>query len=839
MFHLKFLCRQRVFALLTLASVGSVAALIFVASTVVAATFVDEKKPPAKEPQAAIVQIVPTSREKPQAGSILMKNGLIYSGMCSKATTLAPLRSNVVSTERFNQHLDMRMVDQKARELYLPIRRSERPVPDNLVWPSLTFEIRQKRQSRKTMPAGVPTLSPFNSEGIAEGKLYRVNGKVEDIQAGIISINELYAEVLCLTHDWTYAIAFDAIPRESLTGILKKVTNFDTEADVRLNLVRMLIKGNRLPEAKTLFKEVKVDFPELAARHEYQKQIDEQIAGQITAVLEERRDVGQHQLAANFARIHPKDDLTPETIVRVNQLIRFYTDTNRRIERVQAALPALVAEIDDAKLREPSVLIHRLIAGQIDADTIDRFAAFELIADSAENADPADADAAANEDDPASAEEQLALAFSGWLMGTDGTVKNLRDVISLYDAREHILDYLNTDPSEDSVRQSLADRISKMEGVGIERVAAIVRHLPAIQPPQLESSGEDSGGKFVINAGTDSWPMVGIAPPEYHETRQYPVVIVFHGRFDTAEKSLGWWRSHAEKHGYIVVAPQWLPEGGVSPTEQNYDASAESHQKFLATMRRIRTSLRIDDDRIFIAGHDLGGDAALDIGTSHPDMFAGIVSVCGVAQRHLQWTAPNAIQVPWYVVIGDAQGDWFERMSMVAARFFKRDDEMDIDYDMVFVKYPFRGLERYAEEADDIFSWMSRQTRSRHPEKVYARVLRSTDVNWSWVRLKSVPPQFAQMDNPDASFDGAYRPAELNVRRDDRNLIRVKSSPSDLTLLLSPEMPGLDVNQPIRIHNGRKTSNVDYHPQISHLLDELYQTGDRSRLCFMRVEVAK
>jgi hypothetical protein len=95
------------------------------------------------------------------------------------------------------------------------------------------------------------------------------------------------------------------------------------------------------------------------------------------------------------------------------------------------------------------------------------------------------------------------------------------------------------------------------------------------------------------------------------------------------------------------------------------------------------------------------------------------------------------------------------------------------------------------------------------------------------------------MDNSDASFDGAYRPAELNVRRDDRNLIRVKSSPSDLTLLLSPEMPGLDVNQPIRIHNGRKTSNVDYHPQISHLLDELYQTGDRSRLCFMRVEVAK
>jgi pimeloyl-ACP methyl ester carboxylesterase len=835
MFNLKSFCQKRVIAFLTLVSAGTIAAVFSVQPTVIAASFADENKQ-AKEPQAAVVQIVPASREKPSPGSVLMKNGLIYSGMCSKATTLAPLRSNVASTERFNQHLEMRMVDQKARELYLPIRHSERPVPDNLVWPNLTFEIRQKRQSRKTMPAGVPTLSPFNSEGLAEGKLYRVNGKVEEIQAGIVSINELYAEVNSLTHDWSYAIAFDAIPRESLRGILEKVTNYDTQADVRLNLVRMLIKANRLPEAESLFETVKMDFPELAGRQEYQQQIREQIAGQITAVLEERRDVGQHQLAANFARIHPKNDLTPETVVRVNQLIRFYTDTNRRMERVQAALPALLAEIEDPKLREPALMIHRLIANQIDADTIDRFVAFELLADAAANAEPAEVEADA--DNPISAEEQLALAFSGWLMGADNTVKNLRDVISLYDAREHILDYLNTDSAEDSLRQTLADRISKMEGVGIERVAAIVRHLPAIQPPSIETSEKDSSGRFSINGASDAWAMMGLVPPEYHETRKYPVVIVFHGRFDTAEKSLGWWRAHAEKHGYIVVAPQWLPEES-GPAEKSYVGSAESHQKFQATMRKIRNSLRVDDDRIFVAGHDLGGDAALDIATSHSDMFAGIISICGVAQRHLQWTASNAIQVPWYVVIGDAQGDWFERMGILAGRFFKRDDEMDINFDMVFVKYPFRGLERYTEEVDDVFSWMSRQTRTRHPEKVYARLLRSTDVNWWWVRLKSLPPQFAQLDTPDVSFTGAYRPAEINVRRDNRNLFRVKASPADLTLLLSPEMSGLDVNQPIRIHNGRKTSNVDYHPQISHLLDELYQTGDRSRLCYMRVEVTK
>lgn len=826
---------------------ATIAVLLLAASLSTAVTCATDEAKGGQAPKAAVLQIVPPSRQKPQPGSVRLTNGLIFSGMCSKATTLAPVRKGAGPSDRLDQNLDVRLVDQEAREIYLSTRRSEPPALNNLVWPTLTFTIPQKRLERKSMPTGIPTVGPFDSDGIAIGKLYRTNGTADDIQVGIVAINELFANVSCLTHDWSYSIAFHAIPRDKLLSILSKAEGFRDDHTVRLNLVQMLIKANRLPEAAALFNTVKTDFPGLVDGQQYQQEIREQLARQITSVLEERRSIGQHHLVSNAARVHPKHDLTPETVVRVNQLVRSYDDNRQRTERIRAALPALIARIDDPVLRDSATRINRLVSSQIDDDTLSRFAAFELIAstipDEAANnvgADPVPGD------DGLPPEQQLAMAFSGWLMGAENSVKNLNDVVSLFDARQAILDYLNTDASESVIRQRLMEGILRTEGVGIDRVAAIVRNLPAIQPVRIETLFEGAVGTFTISDPGDSMDAIGIVPPEYHETRQYPVVIALHGRFDTRESYLGWWQVQAEKNGYIVVAPEWRKEQADEEESEKdpadthyYDASAETHLRFLAFVRKLKNTLRIDDDRVFVAGHDLGGEIAMDMATSHPDLFAGIISVCGAGRRHLQWTAPNAILLPWYVVVGDSQGDWFDRMGTLAARFFHRDNEMDIDYDMVFIKYPFRGLEPYYEEADDVFEWMARQKRTPLPEKLYARLLRSSDLHWSWLRLKTLPTQFAQLDAPSDPTEGTYHPCELKARRDNRNLIRITATPSDLRLMLSPEMSGLDINKPIRVSTGRKTTSVDYAPRISDLLEELYDTGDRSRLCYMYVEVPK
>jgi pimeloyl-ACP methyl ester carboxylesterase len=796
------------------------------------------------EPPVAIVRIEPPSREAPQLGSVQLKNGMILSGLCSSASTLAPLRINMNPNERFDQKLEMRLVNQRAREIYLPVRTSERPALNNLVWPSLTFTIPQERIKRSPLSSGIPDLGPFDERGIATGKLYKPNGSAEEIQTGIVAINELYADVQCLTHDWNYSVSFDSIPRDKLPEILSRVKGFSEKPFVRLDLVRMLLNADRLPEAQSLFDTVKENFPELAAAQaNYLQLIREQQAKQITSVIEQRRDLGQHQLASTAALLHSKDQLVPETIVRVNQLVRFYEDVGQRVDRVKSSLSALVADVDDPAVRDSVNVINRLVAGDINVNTIDRFAAFELIAltEPAGNNGVEQVRAIAGNPERVTAEEQLAMAFSGWLMGADHTSKSLIDVVSLFEARQLLIDYLNTDSSEIELRRDLAGRISKLEGVGIDRVAAIVRNLPACQPPRIEFEHAGACGRFQIAAGDNIMGAMGIVPPEYSEARQYPVVIALHGQFDSAESYLAFWQRQAEKNGYIVISPEWhvAAESAAPASLKIYDASARTHLRFLNLMRTVKHSLRIDDDRIFAAGHDVGGEAAADLVTSHPDLFAGVISICGMGRRHLQWTVPNAILLPWYFVIGDAQGNWFDRMSPLTAKLFKRDDEMRIGYDVVFVKYPYRGLERYTEELQGIFEWMGRQRRVRYPEKVYGRLLRSTDLHWSWVRLAQLPEQFAQLDAPSNPLDGQYRPTELNVRRDEKNFIRIKAAPSDVTLLLSPEIPELDVNSPIKIHTGRKTIVVDYKSDISHLLEELYNTGERSRLCYMRLDVQR
>lgn len=776
------------------------------------------------EPKAILKEIPLPPPDRPAPGSIRVENGMIFSGMYSKASTLAPIRRGGGPLDRPDQQLEMRLIDQKAREIYVSGRRAEPPVANNLVWPNSIFVIPQKRISRKVMPEGVPTLGPFDGNGISRGTLHRPNGRKDDIVVGIVAINELYAEVSCLTHDWSYSITFDSIPRQHLPDILSHVED-SRDRNVRLDLVKMLIKAERLPEAGVVFSSLLLNFPELANSEE-QMQIREEIARQITKELEQRRDQGQHKLAANGARVLTRNNLTPETVVRVERLEKDYEAIEQRIEAVRAGLPELVAGIEDDQLRESITLISRTVLGDINPDTIDRFAAYEIVASTTGDIPP---------------DEVLGMALSGWLLGAENTVRNLNDVVSLFEARELIMDYMNTSPDEVAVRQALAERISGLEGLGVERVAAMVKHLPAFAELPIEFSDPAAGGSFVLEATDSSLGAVGRVPPEYHESRQYPLLFALHGPFDDAARNLSYWQGLADNNGYILIAPNWSKrtdeEPGVPPNA--YASTAEFHRQFLGLVSRLKRHLRIDDDRVFVSGHSFGGDVAMDLAASHPDLFAGVISICGTGFRHLQWTAVNAIQMPWYVVVGDAQAGWFDRMGPLSARLFRRDTEMKVVFDAIFVKYPSRGLEIYHEEFISIFDWMSRYRRNRSPEKIYANVLRSTDLHWSWVKLKGLPPQFAQLDTETPTQSGTYRPAELNLQSDESNLIRIRSSPSDMSILLSPDMKNLNLEKPIRIHNGRKMTSVDYDPEVTHLLEELYLTGDRSRLCHMRVDISK
>jgi len=752
----------------------------------------------------------PPPHNKPQPGTMKFKNGLLLSGMCSKEKQL--------NSDARGPELELRMVDQKSRQIFASNRQTEPPVVDLTQWPDLTFPIPQKVVSRDALPQGLPILGRFAENGIATGTIALPNGKEEKISVGIVSVNELFAEVKSLTHRWDYAIAFDAIPQDQLVSILQRTPDFRTNAFRRLEVIRMLIKGRRLLQAAEMLQNLQADFPALVGPPaQFQQQVREALARQFASVFEARSAAGQHRITVNGARLHPQNNLTPDTLVRVGRILKRYEEIDRRIVSIRLALPELAGSIEDPAIRLQAQQATRNVVAQLDADTVDRLAAYELIVDAAD-IPPAN---------------KLAMAMSGWLMNAEYSIQNLPETLALFEARLLIVDFLTTDDDEIPVRRDLVDRLIKLEGVSANRVAAIVRNATSPLPISVSIEAENSIGRFQIEATENSAGAIGFVPPEYHESRQYPLVIAFPGEFATPENYLKWYQSQAEESGAIVVVPQLSPDGAIE-----YGASAAEHTHFLNLLRKLKLGLRIDDDRVFVAGHGIGGEIAMDMTTSHPDLFAGVISICGLGRRHLQWTAWNAVEVPWYVVVGEGQPGWYDRIGILLTKLMKRSDESHQFCDAMFVKYLNRGPEIYFEEADDVFAWMALHRRDRFPENINADILRSTDLSWSWVQLDSVPSQFTKLDAPSKFNDESFRPSRLKARRTSK-YFAVDALPGNrCAVLLSPEMPNFDIQQSYLITKGSKRKTVHYDPDIRVLLEQLRQTGDRSRLWFMKVEMS-
>lgn len=772
------------------------------------------------------VRILPVEQEKPIAATIRLRNGLILQGMCSVASTVAPLPASQREVDRPDQGLRMQQIDQGYRQIFVPVRRSEQPVPDVNAWPALAFGIPRERQPREQRPDVLPFPGIFDSRGIAETDVPGGSSGAT-LSSAIVALNELFAEVVSTTHAWNYRISLDAIPRQNLVSIVSQCSDFGTSATRRFEIVRMLMKAERYPEAGQILAGIAADFPEQLETVQMQLMVvREQMAAEITGELERRRDAGQHRLAWNGARLHPREDLTAEAVVRVDQLTREYDRIAVRVERIarslRAAVAALPAELPAA---EAEMALQTVLDG-LDANSVDRLAAYELLLDlRVEDRPPVD--------------EQLAQAFSGWLLGAEELVTRLEDVLSLFAVRQQVLDYLVTEIGEDAVRSELASQIARAEGVSVDRLAAMIRLLPAADPLLSAAAGDAGAGVFRLSATAESAAARIVLPAEYSQTRRWPLLLAFPRADSEADAWVDWWRAQTAAAGWILVVPVLAEDaaGNLNP-EQRYSASAVEHTQVLSLLRRLKRGLCIDDTRVFAAGHGPGGEAAMDMIASHPQQFTGVVAVSTPGRRHLQWTAGNAIEKPWYVVIGEAHPFWYERMNLLSAKFFRRGSEIETYFDMMFVRYPQRGAESFAGEVDDILEWMQLYRREAFPRQIYTRILRSTDVDYGWAELKSVPGQVAQLDDPTDPEADSFRPGTFNIRTV-RNAIIVESSPSDVDLFISPRLPDLDPEKPLRIVFAGRTQRIDYQPDVIDMLARLYQTGDHDRLSYMTIRLQR
>lgn len=687
------------------------------------------------------------------------------------------------------------------------------------------YTIAQKHDRRQRMLqtlGGVKVNKDFDEFG-RRTISFRLNGKMKPVVQGITKINPRYVTVSAMTdYDWEHAISTTALEEETLSSVLHKTID-KQDPQQRMGLAQFYIQAGMYVRAGNELDSVVRDFPEL------KDTVDQVITGlrstqaqQVLVDLRRRRDNGQHRLAALALSTFPKHNLSADVLKELEDLKRELDNRQFELERVRLSLSMLQRTIDDDAKKAKLEAIRSTVRDNLDTVGIERMAAFLKL----EN------------DDSLTSEQKLALAYSGWLLGSAYAITDLNQTLRFWQAKHFVEEYLI---SKDSVYQrDLLSKLDSLEGITPETMA---RMLTWIQPA-LETPGIRPGVPLRIEVA-DADPDTPVAyhvllPLDYSPNRAYPMIVALHPLERGPEAELAWWGGTEQKpgqshrHGYIVIAPEYIDKKLTS-----YDYDAKSHYITLKAIRDARRRFHVNSNKLFLSGHGMGGDAAFDIGMSHPDVFAGVIPISALAQHYCKWYWRNAKHVPWYLVSGELCRNSLVHPdhSAVLGRMLRYGHEFDITY----AEYVGRGYEHYFEEIHNLFDWMNRFSRQKNVKEVEATVLRPVDNRFYWIKAEGFPSNVLQAAVIDTGGKRSrVRPMTLDGKildgSDDHTTITINSGAKRHILNLSPDL--ISYNKRLWVRQGRSRKFNDFpEASLETMLNDFRERADRQNLVWTQIVI--
>ncbi len=765
------------------------------------------------------------------ATEVALKDGRVLRGKLGKVAGLAESPLAKQSDDGGSLQTIIVLDDNLRRTFF-----SERLVAPGGVRPEAKRQLEEKftiwqhalHSGPTVKSVGAPLrLDAFDDFGRRTYTMLTDKGVVPVIQ-GITELTPQWAKVEGIKQVWDMRIAASTIPSDTLRRILLKQVNPKVAEDYK-KIARFYLQGERYQEARQALESFVAAFPDQKEDVAQSLRLIEQLAAQqLLSELKLRRDAGQHCLVRDKLGKFPSEGVGGEILQGVREMIQEYDTREARRQDVIKHLTALSGRVPDSVAKENLKPILAEIAAEINYNTLDRMAAFLQNADDKEMADT----------------QKVALAISGWLLGADAATVDLSTALAAYRVRRLIREYLV--PAVSLERGRAFDYIKQESNVDAALVANLLSHMkPPFDPP---APVEGKPGYYQLEvAGLTKEPPVTYyvqLPPEYDPYRLYPTIVTLNGGGSSAELQVDWWAGawagetragQATRHGYIVVAPVWTAEH-----QRHYEYSAREHVAVLNSLRDACRRFAIDTDRVYLSGHSMGGDAAWDIGLSHPDLWAGVIPIVAQSDRYCTFYWENARYVPFYVVAGELDGGKLSKN----ATFGHLDQYLKIGFDTTVVEFLGRGHEDFYDEILRLFDWMGRFRRNFFPQKFACKTMRSWDNFFWWVELQGLPPK-ANVDPADWPPPSGTLPAEVKASITDKNGLNIHTGTSQVTVWLAPksERTGgtLDFKQRATIMvNGKRINGADQmiRPDLRTMLDDVRTRGDRQHPFWARIDSA-
>lgn len=701
--------------------------------------------------------------------------------------------------------------------------------------------VRQGGQEIASM-GPIVRIAPFDEFGRRIITINSSKGQVNLIQ-GITELTPTYAKVEGIVSDQSkfvsdMRIATSSIPHETLDKILRGQID-DTDPEQRKRLASFYVQAERYEAAAKELEAIAEQFDDAAVREQLApavRALKQSSARRLLKELELRRNAGQHTFVSSKLKTFPAEGVAGEILQQIREMIDQFDTQIARRDLILKKVDELLAKVKLEAERQKIGIVRNELQNHLNYNTLQRLTSFVQLAD----------------DESMLPQERLALAVSGWLVGSDQALVNLPVALSMLQVRALVREYMTTPDTLGRAR--ILEEIRAQEAGTPLYVARLIRQmLPLLDLPDVDP---DKPGYFKLAVdGPDGAPIpywVQV-PPEYDPLRRYPVIVTLNGAGTTPEQQVDWWAGawqeggwragQASRHGYIVVAPQWASE-----YQKSYQFSAREHGAVLYTLRDAFRRFSIDTDRVFLTGHSMGGDAAWDIGLAHPDLWAGVVPIVARADAYDTFYWENAELLPFYVVSGELDGDKMVQNARDLDRYLTR------GYPVTVVEYIGRGHEHFSDEIQNIFDWMDRYKRNFYPKEFTTQSMRPWDNFFWWVELAEMPPKGMVLPTDWPPSGG--RTVETTARVTQGNSIFVTSGAGHVTVWLSPEMLDFDEQTTITINGQRATMKAPtetggrsasdrrnrpsrlrfVEPDLETLLEDVRTRGDRLHPFWAKVE---
>lgn len=720
------------------------------------------------------------------------------------------------------------MIDAGMRRYYVPVQKVVDVLEDNGLGAPEIFDLPLPRRSRGYAVDQVGMMrdvTPFGPNGQRQITLNSPRGPLV-IDQKIFEIGPKFMRVSALKYDWEFGVATRSIPASALDAMIRKVTEQDKPED-RFAIVRFYLQADLFLQALAELDAIAIEFPDLKGRvDDFADQARQQLAQKLLSELKERQKHGQHYLGWSKAKQFPVEGMSASILRQVREFRAEYDKAREDGEQAIALLGELQGQIESEDTRVRLEAMRSEVVEKLNFETLPRLRPFMQQAN----------------DPTRTVEEKLALAYSGWVSGDDSAIDSLLLTMNLWQARFETLRYLRSRDSAERT-QILADLLG-IEGVGPQSVLSLIPQLPPlINTPDIRPGYAHEIDVDNVMAGVpEDSPLVKyhvLLPTEYSHNHTYPMVVALHSVERNPEWELRWWGGtadeplQAQRRGYIVIAPEYLDEKATS-----YGYSPQSHYRVQMALRDARKRFNIDSNRVFLAGHGAGGDAAFDIGNAHPDLFAGVIPITGQIQNLSIRIWKNGRRIPWYIVSGQLDRGVFEKNASLINRM------MIGHYDVVLSEFIGRGYESFYEEIHHLFDWMDLQQRIPTPNDFTMLTARPNNNHFYWLKANTLdtvgqprgPGQYSTTPAVSLSTRPKIISAEILAGAADRTTISIKSPVRSNTIWLSPDMIDFGVRLRIRV-NARQVFNDFAEASVEHILDDLRLRGDRQRVYHARVEL--